>query len=161
MTTIPFTIPAYPKPISLQQARVDLPPEEFRTRLRSHLLKSPGLTLAQVARELKVSRQCVSQLVGKLNRPDCASPLFMRLAPKQEAARAQMAELKRRVAAGEAAESVARSLGFSLAAATRIGFRALAHRPVHGSEAMWDRGCRCWRCRRGAGVVETRVRRVK
>jgi hypothetical protein len=154
MSTIPFTIPAHPRPISIQQARVDLPPEQFRLRLRSHLLKNPGLTLAQVARELKASRQYVSQLVGKLNRPNCASPLFMRLAPKTEVARRRLPELTQLVSQGHSAEAAAAQLGISLGQAYKLGFRSRPLRPQpHGGER---KDCFCWRCRRAQGIARPR-----
>src|ERR1700677_3083403 len=124
MSSIPFQIPAYPKPLSISQARADLPPEEFRARLRSHLLNHPGLTLAQIARELKTSRQYISQCVGRLNRPDCTSPLFMRLAPKTQQAKQKLPELEALVAKGFSAERAAAQLQISLPVAIKLGFRS-------------------------------------
>jgi predicted XRE-type DNA-binding protein len=146
------TIPAYPKPISLAQARIDLPPEEFRTRLRSHLLSNPSLTLAQVAQQLGLKRQRISQMVGRLNRPNASSPLFMRLAPKTERARLKLPELTQRVARGESAKRAAQKLGISLAQAYKLGFRSKLCRPPHGT-ATRAQHCRCWRCRRTQGVA--------
>ena len=153
----PFQIPAYPKPLSISQARAILPLEEFRTRLREHLLAHPGLTLAQVARQLQVSRQCVAQTVGKLNRPDCTSPLFMRLAPKTEEAKQKLPELVQRVAAGESAQRAATALGISLNRAYTAGFRSKPIKPAHGKGKT---GCNCWRCRRSSHITVPLGRRA-
>jgi hypothetical protein len=123
---VPFLIPAYPKPLSISQARVDLPPEEFRLRLRRHLQDHPHITLHQVAQQLNVTRQRINILVGKLNRPTCAHP--DRPAPKREAAKLKLADLRARVAGGEPAEAAAAALGISLPMAMRLGFR-VAGRP--------------------------------
>jgi predicted transcriptional regulator len=149
---IPFTIPAYPKPLSISQARASLPPEEFRTRLRSHLKSNPNITLAQVAQQLGVTRQCVSQLVGKLNRPDVASPLFMRLSPKTEEARRKLTQLTTLVAQGLSAERAAAKLGISLNQAYCLGFKAKVCRVPHGDKR---KECSCFRCRRVKGLVKT------
>lgn len=149
MDLVPFQIPAYPKPLSISQARVDFPPEEFRLRLRKHLLDHPGLTLAQVARDLKITRQRVGGLVGKLDRP-------RHFAVKREEARARMIELRTRVANGESAEKASTEMGISLAAAVKAGFRSKDVRPAHGTQARMATGCNCWRCRRAAGIAVPR-----
>jgi predicted XRE-type DNA-binding protein len=148
----PVSVPACPRPLSLSDARAALPPEEFRQRLRQHLLDHPDLTLRDVAQELGVTRQRVGLMVGKLDRPTCAE-VGPRPAPKREAASKRMAELQTRVARGESAERAAASLGISLAAATKLGFSAKAVRPPHGTQARVEAGCPCWRCRRAAGVA--------
>lgn len=148
---IPFQIPAYPKPLSISQARTDLPPEEFRTRLRSHLLDHPGLTLAQVAQHLNVTRQRVGLLVGKLNRPTCAHP--NRPAPKREAAKLKLAQLTAKVKAGKPADAAAKELSISLPMAMRLGFRARNAHPPHGTQIRLAKGCDCWRCRRAGGIA--------
>jgi hypothetical protein len=155
---VPFSIPRHPGPISFAQARIDLPPEVFRDRLRRHLLDYPGLTLAQVGRELGVTRQRVGLLVGRLNRPSCAQPSGpARPAPKKQAALRRMAELSTRVQAGESAESAAAALGVSLAMAAKLGFRTRAVRPPHGRGRV---GCECWRCRAAGGRIRRRGRRA-
>lgn len=153
------SIPAYPVPLSLAQARVDLPPEEFRTRLRSYLLDHPNITLQQVARQLNVSRQAVFQIVGRLNRPDCTSPLFMRLAPKMQQAKEKLPELTQLVAQGLSAERAAAQLGISLPQAYQSGFRTRSIRSAHGTPAR-ARHCHCGRCRRSTGSITSRGRRV-
>ena len=155
---IPFQIPHYPCPITLVQARVDLPPEEFRQRLRSHLQDHPGLTLAQVGRAMGVTRQRVSLMVGPLARPNCCQADHP--APKRDQAARHLAELRARVAAGESASSAAKALGISLLAALRLGFRVKAVRPPHGHEARAWLGCDCWLCRRAAGVSRRRSARA-
>ena len=150
---IPFLIPPHPGPISLAQARVDLPPEEFRRRLRAHLEAHPGLTLAQVGRELHVTRQCVSHIVGRLNRPNCTALPGRRPAPKREAAKQRMAELKQRVAQGETAESAAFALQISLNQARVLGFKVYGVRSAHGTAARVQAGCDCWRCRKASGAA--------
>jgi predicted XRE-type DNA-binding protein len=155
---IPFQIPHYPQSISLVQARVDLPPEEFRLRLRSHLQDHPGLTLAQVGRAMGVTRQRVSLMVGPLARPNCCQADHP--APKRDRAARHLAELCARVAAGESAGSAAKALGISLLAASRLGFRVKAVRPPHGHEARACLGCDCWLCRRAAGVSRRRSARA-
>ena len=137
-------------------ARIALPPFEFRARLRRHLLAEPSVTLRQVASALGVSRQAVGALVGRLDRPTCAHP--DRPAPRRDQARARLAELTARVAAGESAESAAGGLGISLAQAARLGFRAKEVRPPHGKGRA---NCDCWRCRRAAGVARPRGRRAE
>jgi hypothetical protein len=152
---IPFQIPPYPPGLSLSlaQARVDLPREEFRYRLRKRLLDHPGLTLAQVARELQVSRQRIGSLVGRLNRPDCTQ--VPRPAPRKDEAARLLPELTARVRAGESAEKAARELGVSLAQTMRLGFRVRdrAVRPPHGTQARFAAGCPCYRCRRVGGLA--------
>jgi ParB-like chromosome segregation protein Spo0J len=144
---VPFLIPHHPGPISLAQARVDLPPAEFRLRLRRYLLDHPGLTLAQVAWELGVTRQRAGRLAGRLGRPTCAQE-GPRPAPKRDFARERMAELCARVRAGESAEQAAAGLGVSLGQAMRLGFRVREVRPGHGTAARRGARCECWRCRR-------------
>ena len=153
------SIPAYPVPLSLAQARVDLPPEEFRTRLRSHLLNHPNITLQQVATQLGLKRQRVFQIVGKLNRPNASSPLFMHLAPKAEHARLKLDELKQYVARGESAERAAQKLGISLVQAYKLGFRSRAVHLAHGT-ATRAQYCCCWRCRKAIHKVIPRGPKV-
>jgi predicted transcriptional regulator len=149
--TIPFIVPGYRQSISLAQARNDLPPEEFRYRLRRHLLDHPSLTLAQVAKNLKVTRQCVSQMAGKLNRPTCATT--NRPSPRLDQARQKILELELRVLAGESASSAAHQLGISINQVYKSGFRTRDIRSPHGSQARLTAGCRCWRCRQAAGLT--------
>jgi DNA-binding CsgD family transcriptional regulator len=151
---IPFQIPAYPKPLSISQARSTLPPEEFRTRLRDHLKSNPGLTLAQVARQLNISRQAVHQITGKLNRPNAASPLFFRTAPKTEQAKLKLPELNSMVARGDSAEQAAAKLGISINRAYALGFRSRTIRKPHGSRS----GCNCARRRKAHGLAIPRTR---
>jgi DNA-binding MarR family transcriptional regulator len=155
--TVPFQVPPYPPgcSISLAQARVDLPPEEYRHHLRKYMLDHPGLTLAQIGRQLNISRQRVSMLVGRLNRPNCAHA--PRPAPRKAEAQKWLPELTARVAGGESAEKVAASLGISLSQSMRLGLRVRQVRPPHGTRlrAMGDDGrppCFCWRCKRAAGI---------
>jgi ParB-like chromosome segregation protein Spo0J len=147
---VPFQTPLRSQSISLAQARVDLPPAEFRLRLRRHLLDYPGLTLAQVAKTLGVTRQRVGALTGPLGRPTCAEP-GPRPAPQRDLARAALPRLRAMVRAGEPAELAAASLGVSLGQAMRLGFKVRDVRPPHGKGRV---GCGCWRCRR-AGRVAT------
>lgn len=150
MTTVPFTIPNYPRPLSISQARRDLPPEEFRFRLRRHMQDHPGLTLAQIGRELSISRQCVSQMAGKLNRPTCATT--NRPSPRLDQARQKILELELRVLAGESASSAAHQLGISINQVYKSGFRTRDIRSPHGTQAR-AKDCNCWRCRRAKGLV--------
>ena len=152
---IPFQIPAYPQPLSISQARHDLPPEEFRQRLRSHLKANPGLTLAQVARQLNISRQAVHQITGKLNRPNASSPLFFRTAPKTEQAKQKLPELNSMVARGDSAEQAAAKLGISINRAYALGFRSKTIRKPHGQNRT---GCNCTRCRKAHGLAIPRNR---
>ena len=154
MTTVPFQIPEYHQSISLAQARNTLPPELFRYRLRRHLLDHPNMTLAQIGRELRISRQCVSQMVGKLNRPTCATP--NRPSPRLDQAKAKLLELELRVLAGESASSAAHQLGISINQVYKSGFRTRDIRSPHGSQARLAAGCRCWRCRQAAGLTLSR-----
>jgi transposase len=135
---------------SLLAARDLLSPADFRLRLRKTLLANPNLTLLQVARELKVTRQCVGAIVGRLNR-STGKPAI-----KREQAKAKMAELRAMVAAGESAEHAAKELGISLGQAMTLGFRSKAVRAVHGTQARSAAGCGCWRCRRAAGIAVPR-----
>lgn len=151
MSLVPFQIPPHPGAIS--QIRDTLPPEEFRLRLRKHLLDHPGLTLAQVAKDLKLTRQRVGSLVGRLNRP-------RHFAVKREEAKARMVELRTRVASGESAEHAAEGLGVSLAAARKLGLRVKSIRPAHGTLERGALGCGCWRCRRAAGIALQRGPRL-
>jgi len=153
MSLVPFQIPPHPGPISLSQARVDLPPSEFRLRLRKHLLDHPGLTLAQVAKDLKLTRQRVGSLVGRLNRP-------RHFAVKWEQARAKMVELRARVVGGESAEHAAEGLGISLAAARKLGLRVKSIRPAHGTLERGALGCGCWRCKKAQGLATPRGPRM-
>jgi predicted transcriptional regulator len=153
-----FSIPVCPQPLSLSDARAALPAEEFRLLLRQHLIDHPDLTLHDVAQELGVTRQRVGMMVGKLGRPTCAE--VDRPAPKKEVAALGMAELRARVARGESAEKAAASLGLSLPAATKLGFRTKAVRPPHGTQAKLTTDCNCWRCRRAAGIALPRSPRA-
>jgi hypothetical protein len=146
---VPFQIPPHSGLLSLAQARVDLPPPEFRQRLRRHLLDHPGLTLAQVGRILGVSRQRAAQMAGPF-------PLARtRPAPKRDQAAEKLADLTRRVAAGESAEKVAAELKVSLGMAMRLGWRAKQVRPSHG-KGRGRQCCNCWRCRRASGAASKR-----
>ena len=152
---IPSQIPAHPQPLNISQARSTLSPEEFRLRLRSHLQSNPNVTLAQVAHQIKVSRQYVSQLVGRLNRPNAASPLFFRMAPKTEQARQKLPEMRARVARGDSAEQAAAKLGISVNRAYYLGFRSKDSKPTH---AQGRPGCNCARCRKAHGLAIPRTR---
>jgi hypothetical protein len=160
------TPPSLPPPLStslhlgtLVASRDLLPPAEFRLQLRQYLLDHPQVRLQRVADEFGLSRQRIGALVGKLGRPGCC-PVGPRPAPEREKAAAGLAELERRVAAGEPASRAADDLGLSLSMAMRLGFRVKSIRPVHGT---WDRaklGCGCWRCRVVAGVAIPRAKRM-
>lgn len=133
----------------LNVARAGLPPAEFRALLRRYLIDHPNITLRKVAEVLDMSRQRAGWLAGKLDRPNCAQTGPR---PSTTFAAAHMAELWDRVAAGESAEKASKSLGISLPAALRLGFRSKAVRPPHGT---WERarlGCNCWRCRQVSGL---------
>ena len=130
-----------------------LPPADFRLRLRKTLLANPSLTLRQVAQILGITKQRVSAMVGRLNRPTCAR--LDKPAPRRDEARAKMAELKKRVAAGESAERVAQEFGISLAQAYKLGFRSKSEKPMHGGGR---KDCRCWRCRKASGIAVPRAR---
>ena len=147
--------------IPLSQARDFLPPEEFRVHLRRHLESNPSITLAQVGKELKLTRQRVGSIVGLLGRPNCASPDYPRSAPEKEKARLALPELRRRVQGGESAKSAAKAIGISLVQAFRLGFRSLEIRPMHGSQARLKAGCGCCRCRRAAGIAVPRGPRIR
>jgi hypothetical protein len=146
-------IPAQPRPMSLAVARLTLPASEFRRQLRAVMLADPRLTLRAVAADLGVTRQRVGGLVGKLDRLSCSDAHYPKPAPKRKAAKAALAELERRVRAGESAERAAGELGISLGQAMRLGFRSRAARPPHGTWERAKAGCDCWRCRRVAGVA--------
>ena len=168
-TLPPPTPPPIPPPIPLvlaaiAEARAQLPPAQFRDRLRQAMVVRPDLTLVQVARQLGLTRQRVGQLVGKLERPTCAQP-GPRPAPRRDEARRRMEELRARVAGGESAVGAARSLGISLAQARRLGFRVRAVWPPHGTQARLAggpgrAGCGCWRCRRAGGIALPRGPKV-
>ena len=143
---------------TLPKARVAMAPAEFRTGLRQVLLDQPQLKLSQIASVLGVTRQRVSLLVGKLDRPSCAHS--NRLAPKREAARQYLTELAARVRTGEPAAEAAKELGISLGQAMRLGFRVKEVRPPHGTQVRLQAGCNCWRCRRAGGIALARGRRV-
>jgi hypothetical protein len=100
-----------------------------------------------VAKQLNLKRQRVAQIVGKLNRPDCTSPLFMRLAPKTEEAKQKLPELTRLVSQGLSAERAAAQLQISLPMAINLGFRSRPLKHPHGTPARATQ-CNCWRCRR-------------
>ena len=123
------------------------------------MLDNSQVTLRHVANALGVSRQCVAVMVGPLGRPTCAEP-GPRPAPKREATRRGLAEMRRRVAAGESANAVARALGISTNTAWHLGFRAKEHFHPHGSQETLTAGCNCWRCRRAAGLALSRGPRV-
>ena len=139
----------------IARMRASLPPTEFHNFLRQGLLANPSLTLRQVAAALGCSRQYVSHMVGKLDRPTCAQ--VHRPAVKKEEARRRMSDLTARVAAGESAESAAKALGISLPMAMRLGFRVKAVRPPHGTRARAKMGCNCWLCRRELGLAARRA----
>ena len=143
----------------LLHLRQTLPPPDFRLALRCYLLDHPQVRLQRVADELGITRQRVGWLAGRLRRPNCC-PAGPRSALEMEKAAAGLAELTRRVAAGEPATRVAAELDLSLSQAARLGFRAKAVKPLHGE---WERvrlGCGCWRCRRVAGVAVPRGPRI-
>lgn len=137
---------------SLLTARDLLSPADFRLRLRKTLLANPSLTLLQVARELKVTRQCVGAIVGRLNRPT-GKPAI-----KREQAKSKMAELRTRVAAGESAEHAAKELGVSLGQAYVLGFRSRETKPAHGGGR---KDCFCWRCKKAQGLAVPRGPRMR
>ena len=137
----------------LLTARDVLPRTELRNRLRNTFLTNPSLTLRVVAHALGTSRQCISQMVGKLNRPTCAHP--NKPSPKLDQARRHLDELTQRVQAGESAARAAAQLGISLTQAHRLGFRARQTRPAHGT-ALRASICNCHRCRRVTGVAVPR-----
>ena len=134
--------------LSISEARAQLAPVDFRLALRRTLLDNPALKLQEVATQLGVSRQAVGAMVGRLDRPTCAHP--NRPAPKREAAKMKLADLSKRVAAGESPRAAADGLGISLAAAAKLGWRAKDVRPPHGKGRT---SCNCWRCRRAIGVT--------
>jgi predicted transcriptional regulator len=150
-------LPHSPDPIPLSLARATLSSEEFRARLRAALVSTPQITLSHVASQLGVTRQAVSQLVGRLNRPPCARA--GKPAPKLEQARAALPELTRMVKKGIAADVAVDLLGISLNQVMRLGFRAKAFKPLHGS-AVKAMLCNCWRCRRGTGAAKSRAPRM-
>lgn len=137
--------------LTIPEARASLPPDVFRAVLRKTLLEHPEVTLREVAKQLGVTRQRVSLIVGRLDRPSCAHP--DRPAPKKEHAARLLPQLVSRVRAGEAAEHAARELGVSLAQAARLGFRSREVRPPHGTQGRLKSGCDCWRCRRAGGIA--------
>ena len=114
--------------LSIPEARAQLAPADFRLALRRTLLDNPALKLQEVATQLGVSRQAVGAMVGRLDRPTCAHP--NRPAPKREAAKMKLADLSKRVAAGESPRAAADGLGISLAAAAKLGWRAKDVRPA-------------------------------
>ena len=154
----PYVPPPPTGPLTITQARLQLPPVHFRMRLRAHMLKNPTLTLEQVARQLGITRQRVSSIVGPLARPTCTAST-PRPAPKTEEVRAHLAELEMRVFAGEPLETAAAALGLSVNQAYVLGFRVSSIRPAHGTRARFDAGCQCWRCRRAGGVAVSRKKR--
>ena len=141
-----------PRLIPLAEARLSLSPQEFRAKLRQVMLANPHVTLKQIATALKTTRQRVSAMVGRLNRPNCA-PSGPRPSPKRDQARTKMAELWERVANGESAESAATQLGISLNQARQLGFKVHGVRSAHGTTQRAAQGCPCWRCRRTSGVA--------
>jgi hypothetical protein len=112
------------------------------------MIDHPGLTLAKVGRELRLSRQRIALIVGRLDRPNCAAP-GPRPAPKRDEAARRMLELELKVMQGSSAEAAARELGLSLAMAMRLGFRVHSVKPPHGKGRM---NCFCWRCRQAGGI---------
>ena len=145
---------------TLPLSRDILPTQEFRAHLRQIMLEDPALTLRRVASILNVSRQCVSNMVGKLHRPTCATTTADRPAPKRDEAAVRLSDLQARVASGESAAAVAADLGISLTMAMRLGFRSREVRPTHGTQAKLKAGCNCWRCRQAAGLALPRGPRV-
>lgn len=137
--------------LTISEARIQLSPQDFRLALRRTLLNNPSVKLKHVAAQLGVSRQCVNQIVGKLNRPSCAHP--DRPAPRKEEAKQKLPQLIQKVKAGEPAERAAIELGISLAQAHRLGFRSRAIRSPHGTVQRSSEGCNCWRCRHAAGIA--------
>jgi predicted transcriptional regulator len=137
--------------LTIPEARIQLSPQDFRAALRRTLLNNPSVKLKHVAAQLGVSRQCVNQIVGKLNRPNCAHP--DRPAPRKEEAKKLLPQLIQKVKAGEPAERAAAELGISLAQAHRLGFRSRATRPPHGTIQRSSEGCNCWRCRKAQGIA--------
>ena len=135
----------------IKSARQAMPPAEFRENLRTLLLDHPNLSLKDVASALNISKQRVHLLVGRLNRPTCATNLN-RPAPRTEQARRLLPELKKRVAMGETAEAVAEQLQISLNQARQIGFLVSHERPAHGTKERAKR-CHCWKCRKCLGIV--------
>ena len=95
--------------LSIPEARAQLAPADFRLALRRTLLDNPALKLQEVATQLGVSRQAVGAMVGRLDRPTCAHP--NRPAPKREAAKMKLADLSKRVAAGESPRAAAMASG--------------------------------------------------
>jgi len=153
MSSQPIPIPVHPPSIPLvldliQEARAQLSPSEFRLNLRRALLAHPDLKLKHVATRLGVTRQRVSLLVGRLNRPTCTSA--DRAAPKRDQAAEKMAFLKQRVALGESAQHAAAQLQISLNQARTLGFKVRQVRSAHGKGRQ---DCNCWRCRRALGVT--------
>jgi hypothetical protein len=136
--------------MSIAQARKYMPLDKFRELLRRHMLKHPQITLQQVAKELGVTRQRAGAIVGKLERTE-------RRAPRRDQARGMLAELEKRVAAGESAEKVASDLGISLPTARKIGFRSKQVLPPHGKGRV---GCDCLLCRKNAGKVLSRSKKA-
>ena len=145
--------PNAPRLIPLAEARAQLSPHDFRIKLRHAMLANPHLTLKKVATSLHISRQRVGLIVGRLNRPNCASNPAPRPAPKTEQAKQRMAELTQRVAQGESAEAAAAALGISLGQAYALGFRARGIKPAHGGGR---KDCFCWRCKKAQGLVTPR-----
>jgi len=152
---------------ALPLARRSLTVADFRHRLRQAMLAQPSLTLAKVASSLGVTRQRVALMVGRLDRPNCATP--NRPAPKRDAAARGFVQLVEKVRAGESAEAAAADLGISLGMAMRLGFRAKKFHPPHGTRERAAGGgsgssprppCRCWRCRRAVGIALPRGRRA-
>ena len=130
----------------LPKVRASLPPAEFRQRLRETMLADPHMKLAEIASALGVTRQAVGQMVGRLDRP-------RRTAPRKEQARARLNDLRKRVSQGEPAARAAAALAISLPQAYRLGFRAHAVRPTHGTQERLASGCNCWQCRRAGGLA--------
>ena len=140
----------------LPPLRDSLRPRDFHSRLRDYLLLHPTLTLRQVAQSLSISRQAVSNMVGRLDRLTCAAP--NRPAPKTDHARANLKALAALVAQGRTAQQAADQLGVSLSGAVLAGFRVKAIRKPHGKGRE---GCGCWRCRRAAGLAVPRGTRTR
>ena len=137
----------------LRKARASMTPTEFRLHLRETMLADPHLTLHQVAQALGVTRQRVSLLVGRLDRPCCTDPSYPRPAPRKAEASRHLGELIARVQAGEPAGHAASALGISLGMATKLGFRSRLVHPPHGTQSRLAKGCNCWRCRRSGGIA--------
>jgi len=132
--------------------RASLPRAEFQHALRQAMLDNPDLTLQNVATNLNVSRQYVFSLVGKLNKKPQA--------PRLTEVQTKLPQLTNAVAKGIPVAAAADLLGLSINQVYKAGFRAKGMKKMHNTQARFDAGCRCWRCRRAAGVVQRRASRI-